>query len=177
MKIEEIPIAKLKEIELFDIVILHHGFEAYNRDYYFIVESATKQNVGRFKIQFTHCFDLTYRHKFADAKFPDLIRKSWTDDLISENAPTHDNSYWWGQGFSIAYPGFSYDPNSTKAKEMTEITGKPMYSVKIETEHYALNFVFHDFRYEYLNPDTSISDKAFVKPSENVLIKKLFNWK
>ncbi|MBX7225490.1 MAG: hypothetical protein K1X55_05635 [Chitinophagales bacterium] len=162
MDIKEIPIDKLKDIELFDIIILHHGFETYNPDYYFIVETGTKENVGRFKIQFTHCFDLTYRHKFADIKFPDLIRKSWTDDLISSDVPQNENAYWWGQGFTNAYPGFSYDPDNVKAKEMAEITGRPMYAIHLETDHYEINFVFHDFRYIFLNPDTSISDKVFI---------------
>jgi hypothetical protein len=42
MEITEIPISALNEIELFDISILHHGLEEYNRDYYFIIESGTK---------------------------------------------------------------------------------------------------------------------------------------
>lgn len=60
---------------------------------------------------------------------------------------------------------------------MTEITGRPMYAVNLETEHYEINFVFHDFRYQFLNPDISISDKAFIKPLENVFIHKLFKRK
>lgn len=160
MEIKEIPIDKLKEIELFDIIVLHHGFEDYNRDYYFIVESGTKENIGRFKILFTHCFEMDYRHKFADIQFPDLIRNSWTDDLITSEVPKRENSYWWGQGVSHAYPGFTYNPDNLKAREMSEITGRPMYSVNLETEHYEINFIFHDFKYIHLNNDLSITNQA-----------------
>jgi hypothetical protein len=159
MNITEIPINKLKEIELNDIVILHHGFEIYNRDYHFIVESNTKENIGVFKILFTHCFDLKYRHKIVDIKFPDKVRKSWDDYLISPDLPEEYDGYWWGQGFTTAYPGFSYDSDCLKAKKMTEITNRPMYSVNLETDHYLIDFIFHDFKYEFLNQDSSISDR------------------
>jgi hypothetical protein len=171
MEITEIPISTLKEIELFDIIIIHHGFEPYNRDYYFIVESGTKENTGRFKLLFTHCFDLNYRHKFADTNFPDLIRRSWDDNLISPDCPEDSNGYWWGQGITSAYPGFSYDPDSQKAKEMTEITKRMMYAVNLETDHYVINFIFHNFKYEFLNQDSSISGKVFI-PVKNFKYKK-----
>jgi len=157
-EITEIPIKALKEIALFDVMIIHHGFEKYNRDYYFIIESGTKKKQGRFKILFTHCFEMKYRHKFADIKFPDLIRRSWTDDLISSDLPKKKGSYWWGQGVTSAYPGFFYDPDSEKAKEMTAITERPMYSVKLDADHYEVEFVFHDFKYEFINSDTSFTD-------------------
>jgi hypothetical protein len=171
MDITEIPIKALKEIELFDIVILHHGFEDYKRDYYFIIESGTKENVGRFKIIFTHCFDLKYRHKFADKEHPELLRKSLSDDLILPSIPDNQDAYWWGQGFTNAYPGFSYDPDSLIANEMSEITGLPMYAINLETDHYEINLVFHDFRYEFFNSDKSISDQVFI-PIKDFKLKK-----
>ncbi len=106
MEIIKIPIDALKQIELFDIIVLHHGFEVYKRDYYFVIESATKKESGRFKILFTHCFDLDYRHKFADKKFPDLVRKSWGDNLILSTVPKEEGSYWWGSGFYHCVPWF-----------------------------------------------------------------------
>jgi len=162
MEIAEIPIKALKEIELFDIIIIHHGFEDYNRDYYFIIESGTKKNQGRFKIWFTHCFSFQYRHKFANKEYPELLRKSWDDDLILTTLPENDDAYWWGQGFTHSYPGFSYDSKSIKAKEMTEITGRPMYSIELETEHYIIDLIFHDFHYKYLSSDNSLSDQSFI---------------
>jgi len=160
MNITEIPIPALKVIELYDVIVLHHGFEEYKRDYFFIIESGTKEKVGRFKIKFTHCFDLIYRHKFADKEHPNLIRKSLSDDLILSEVPQNNDGYWWGQGFTSAYPGFYFLPDSQKAKEMSEITGLPMYEVTLETDHYIINFVFHDFRYEFLNDNFSISKKT-----------------
>ncbi|MBK7270622.1 MAG: hypothetical protein IPI07_14320 [Flavobacteriales bacterium] len=174
-EIKDIPIASLKRIGLFDIPILHHGFEDHKRDYFFIVESGTKEHTGRFKLLFTHCFDLTYRHKFADPASPDLLRRSWDDSLTKPEGIGKENAYWWGQGFTIAYPGFSYDPDSAKAKEMTEICQRPMYAIKLETEHYEINFIFHDFRFEHLSNDHPISDGVFIKPGPNVFIHKLFN--
>jgi hypothetical protein len=162
MELTAIPITKLKEIELFDIVIIHHGFEEYKRDYYFLIESGTKEFQGRFKIRFTHCFDLQYRHKFANMEYPELLRNSWEDDLILSTIPSNETVYWWGQGFTHAYPGFSYEPENSKAKELSAITGRPMYAVNLETEHYEISFVFHDFNYIYLNSDMSISDKTFI---------------
>jgi hypothetical protein len=170
-EINEIPILALKEIELFDVPILHHGLESYNRDYYFIIESGTKENQGRFKIWFTHCFDFQYRHKFADPKFPDLIRRSWDDNLILPTIPEKSDGYWWGQGFTDAYEGFSYNPDNNKAKEMSEITGRQMYSVTLDTGHFTLDFVFHDFRYRFLGADTSISDQTFI-PVKDFKFKK-----
>jgi hypothetical protein len=171
MNITEIPIDSIKKIELFDIIILHHGFEEYNRDYYFLVESATKEQRGIFKLNFTHCFDLKYRHKFADKEHPDLLRRSWDDHLILPDTSDTGNAYWWGQGFTTAYPGFSYDPNSIEAKEMTDITGRPMYAAKLETDHYCIDFVFHDFKFKFLNTGTPISDKIII-PVKDFKFKK-----
>jgi hypothetical protein len=171
MDITEIPIKTLKEIKLFDIVIFHHGFETYKRDYYFIVESETKENVGRFKILFTHCLDLQYRHKFADKEHPELLRKSLSDDLILPTIPDNLDSYWWGQAFTTANPGFSYDPDSIRAKEMSEISGLPMYTINLETDHYEINLVFHDFRYTFLNLDKNISDQVFIPINDSKLKK------
>ena len=150
MEITLIPIEALKEIELFDVVIFHHGFEEYDRDYYFIIQSGTKKNQGRFKILFTHCFDLHYRHKFIEKEFIELLKESWDDDLILKSEPKSANVYWWGQGFTLSYPGFSFNPESERAKEITELTGKKMYSIELETEHYIIDFIFHDFNYKYL---------------------------
>lgn len=174
MEITNIPINALKEIELFDIVVLHHGFEIYNRDYYFIIESGTKNNKGTFKILFTHCFDLQYRHKYANKEQVDLLRKSWADDLISPSVPKNEEGYWWGQGFTSSYPGFSYNPDSPLAKELTEISAKPMYAVNLETEHYKIDFIFHDFKYSFISENSSISDKLFI-PLENCNKNKDFN--
>lgn len=159
-KITEIPIKALNEIELYDVVILHHGFEEYNRDYYFIIESFTTDFQGRFKILFTHCFDLRYRHQFVLKKNSDLLKRSWGDELILHIRPENENAYWWGQGFTIAYPGFSYDPKNRKARKLKRITGKPMYAVNLETDHYVIDFVFHDFKYQLLNPGTPVTDEV-----------------
>jgi len=160
--IKQIPIKALTEIELFDIVILKHGLEDYNRDYYFIIESGTKQNQGTFKILFTHCFYFDYQHKFLDINYPELIRKSWNDDLISADLPKEPDGYWWANAFTHAYPGFTYDPDNKKAKEFSQITEKPMYAINLETENYIINLIFHNFKYEFLESGTPISDQVIV---------------
>lgn len=45
---------------------------------------------------------------------------------------------------------------------MSEITGLTMYAVNLETDHYEINLVFHDFRYEFLSSDKSISNQVFI---------------
>lgn len=164
--ITAIPISALKEIELFDVVILGHGFEQHMRDYYFIIESGTNEHQGTFKVVFTHCFDLKYRHKYATQDCQDLIRKSWSDNLIQAEVPENEHGYWWGQGFTCAYPGFSYDPESEKARELSEITEKPMYAAHLETDHYEIQFVFHDFRYTFLNSGHSVTDRITIPGNE-----------
>jgi hypothetical protein len=76
--------------------------------------------------------------------------------------PEREDAHWWGQSLAFAYPGLSYDPSS-KTRQMTAITGRQMYAATLETDHYLLHFIFHDFRYHFLDPDTSISDAAFIK--------------
>lgn len=156
MEITAIPIPALNEIELFDIAILSHGFEKNNRDYFFIIESGTVKNQGRFKIQFTHCFDLAYRHKYASKEDSDLLKRSWDDVLLLAEDPEIEGAYWWGQSFTVSYPGFSYEPASLKAKELSELTGHTMYAVCLETEHYIMDFIFHDFKYFFLKSDDSL---------------------
>lgn len=171
--ITDIPILALSTIELNDVVILNHGFEEYMRDYYFIIESGTKElGTGRYKILFTHCFDLTYHHKFADIQHPDLLRRSWADDLILDKPPGNDDRYWWGQGFTTTFPGFSYDSESIKAKEMSEITGRPMYAVRMDGNHYEMNFIFHDFHYSLLSTDTLVTRQIHIPPNEFNVNKK-----
>lgn len=162
-KITDIPIKKLKDIGLFDVVIIHHGFENYNRDYFFIIESTVNKKSGRYKILFTHCFDLNYRHKYADLNSPHLLRKSWDDILTTEEGRGTKDSYWWGQGFTLAYPGFSYDDTNEKAGEMTKICERPMYAIHLDSEHYIIDLVFHDFKYEFISGENLISKDVFIK--------------
>ena len=117
----------------------------------FLSSNQAQINQGRFKSTFTHCFDLTYRHKFACKENSELIRRSWSDDLLSDTFPDNEDDYWWEQKLSIAYPVFSNHPECSKTKQMTEITGHQMFYVKLDAEHFVIDFVFYNFKYEFLD--------------------------
>ncbi len=55
---------------------------------------------------------------------------------------------------------------------MTEITGHPMYAISLNTDHYEINLIFHDFKFQLISMDTPITDKAFINPLDKTFIHK-----
>jgi len=142
---------------LIDTAILAHGFTPYKRDDYFHIETAwqVENYAGQYLVCFTHCYDLTYK----TLAVKDTLLASWDDCFIDykewEKAG-EPKGYVWGTNWANAYPGFSNNDNSTKAKEWTERLGKVMKELSVKTEIFELNFVHHDWTIKKLNSDTKL---------------------
>lgn len=147
-------IRRALEEPFFDSGILRHGFAAYMRDYEIVVQIDKHQ----FLYRFTHCPAENFTTVVNDRNW----RASW-DDLFTKY-PDWERSgapkgFVWGVNWARAYPGAELVEDSSKAREWSERLGKQMYQVRIETNAYRLDLIFHDLRVRELES----ADKEWVQ--------------
>ena len=132
----------IKLEDIYDVVILKHGFTDYGRDYQFEIEATPIGKLaGRYILTFKHCYDLTYKILVND----EIIRKSWDDIFTNSKAWEKNNKpdgFLWGTNWSLAYPGFKKIENSDKAADWSSRLGKKMNEVKLETNLYLINLIY-----------------------------------
>jgi len=98
---------------------------------------------GKYRFRFTHCVLAEIMTNVQD----DSWKCSWEDIFIDyENweAAGQPDGYVWGTCWSLAYPGATYIPDSSLAKEWSRRLQKPMHEMVLETNAYTLRLVFHN---------------------------------
>ena len=157
----ELDLSKFTLDDFLDCAILSHGFTNFQRDYYFHIEAGgSGEYSGQYLLRFKHCYELLYQ---AVVK-PEFIKESW-DDLYTDfdkwKEAGEPEGFVWGTNWSMCYPGFTMIENSELAKKWTELLGKEMKEVEIETEVYKMKFIYHDWTLKKLNNETGLISKAF----------------
>lgn len=145
---------------LFDMGVVRHGFTPYMRDY----DIVAKINERQYLYRFTHCTSVTCRTTLRDS----VWQASWDDSLIGasdgKNTDAPDG-FIWGVAYARAYPGATLLENSPLAIEWSRRLGKRMLHVRLETNVYILELVFHDLWVREINPN----DMEWVPGSKSAL--------
>lgn len=139
-----------------DSAIVAHGFAPFLRDYDVTIEVPAARPdggdsyvLGRYRYRFTHCQEAHATTTVA----PETWRVSW-DDVFTNRARWEaagtPAGYVWGVGHADAYPGLVYVGDSATARGWTRQLGHEMHEVRIETNAWTLQLVFHDLRVQQL---------------------------
>ena len=147
----------LRTYPLFDVAILHHGFTPYMRDYALIVEANWQDGAtGRYHYYFTHCVEVECKTVLK----AETLQNSWGDEFIYYERWEREGSpsgHVWGVNWSLAYPGWDYIAESSKARAWSESLGKTMHEVSVETNVYVLHLVFHALQVRKVDKNTSLA--------------------
>jgi hypothetical protein len=139
--VNENEIKKALDDILFDSAIVRHGFVAYLRDYDFVIQISK----DRLLFRFTHCVSARTTTTLEDS----MWRHAWDDAYTSEEAyeeAGRPEGFFWGAGYSLAYPGATLLADSPSAREWSRRLGKEMFEVRIETQAQKVDLIFHDLR-------------------------------
>lgn len=137
----ENEIRKALDDILFDSFIVEHGFVSYLRDYDLIIQISLSRQLFRF----THCVSAIAKTSVRDMTW----QESWDDAFTSEEAyekAGRPEGYFWGVGYSMAYPGATLRADSAGARDWSHRLGKQMWEVIIETNAHNIELIFHDLR-------------------------------
>ena len=145
----------LTKFDLFDGAVLKHGFTSYMRDYELIAEILGDEKLGVesgvYRYQFTHCPHVQVLTRIGDDVWPE----SWSD--LNLDAEQWDGlGFLWSVSWAGAYPGLLYEEHSKLAAEWTNRLHHTMHEVKVETNVYLLQVIFHTLTVEKLSEQTSI---------------------
>ena len=143
MNLDEIE--RVLERPLFDSAIVRHAFAPYMRDYDLIIVIGEHH----FLYRFTHCTSATYETRVVDEAW----RASW-DDVFTDpdgyERAGNPPGFFWGTGWALAYPGATLLKDSIQAAQWTGRLGRTMYHVRIETNAFNLELIFHDLVFREL---------------------------
>jgi hypothetical protein len=115
--------------------------------------------------------ELLEREDFFDAA---ILRHGFTDyirdyEIIvgGRDGPPHTDypekeepdGFIWGVRFAEAYPGLTYVENGERGAHWSQLLGRTMHEVAIETNCFHLRLIFADIRYAFLGnePDVVVS--------------------
>ena len=127
--------------EIFDVLILKHGFDNHNRDYLFQLETNwTNGRSGNYILQFKDCVDLNCRLN--------------TNDL---------NNLDWSGTVVMAYPGFQEIKDSKKALELGEKVGLELKEIQLDTALFKMTLIVSDFDLKKLNNSSELIDQVVYK--------------
>jgi hypothetical protein len=79
----------------------------------------------------------------------DVWQRSWDDafaDSSAWEAAGCPEGYVWGVNAAAGYPGARYLPESARAAAWSRRLGHPMHEVRIETNTWTIELVFHALR-------------------------------
>ncbi len=79
-----------------DVAVLGHGFAPHGRDYIVVIQDSIGPKPGTYELTFTHIVHLTYETRVHDDVLIDYSR--W-------QAAGEPSGYFWGNNWSLAYPG------------------------------------------------------------------------
>ena len=124
--------------EIYDVLILRHGFHSNNREYVFIIETNWIDNQdGQYLLTFKDCFDLSFR----------------------TTAEQVNGSDWSGNCVNL-YPGFESPSDSDNAIEWSRKTNLKLQEYNLTTELFTMKFISSGFDLKKLNENTNSIDKV-----------------
>lgn len=127
--------------EIFDVIILKHGFDEHNRDYLFQIETNwINDNQGNYLLRFKNCVQLECR-------------------LNSDGFHSLD----WSGTAVMAYPGFKKAEESEKATELSKKIGMELNEVRLATELYNMTLISSGFELKKINNSSDLIDKFVFK--------------
>src|SRR5438128_12535812 len=138
---------------MLDTPLVRHGFMPYNRDYavvYEIPESATGPDQGcSFTYLFRACVEAHYTGSFHHSMFP------LNDDFIDYErwrAAGEPDGFVWGVNWADHYPGATYIDGSARAAFWSDNLQVPMHEIRIITNTFTLELVFHELEVRRIAP-------------------------
>lgn len=133
--------AKFKIEEIYDVLILKHGFDNHNRDYFFHLETNwTDQRSGNYILLFKDCVDLNWRLN--------------TNDF---------NKLDWSGTAVMAYPGFQEIKESDKALELSREIGFELKEIHLDTALFKLTLIASSFELKKLDNNSELIDGVVYK--------------
>lgn len=160
----------LERETFFDAAILRHGFVDYMRDYELIVgarDGPPHDDLHRY--QFVGCAEAVCRTNLRPSTFAESLPDAFV--YAGPDYPEQDDpdGFVWGVRYSTAYPGLTYIEDGNGAQHWSDLLGRSMHEVTIETEAFHLRLVFASLRYEFLGREDNerpIPKDYPVKPTD-----------
>ena len=132
---------ELKIEEIFDVLILKHGFDNHNRDYLFQIETNwTNGRNGNYILRFKDCID----------------------SHIQLNTSEYNSLDWSGTAV-MAYPGFQEINDSKKALDLGQKIGLELKEIQLDTVLFKLTMIVSDFELKKLNNNSELIDHFVYK--------------
>lgn len=131
-----------------DAAVLRHGWVDYMRDYELLigtVRGPADPDIHRY--HFVGCAEATCQTALS----PSTFSESLADDFVFAG-PDHPereepDGFIWGVRWAAAYPGLSYIEGGQRATYWSDLLGRPMHEVLLETNAFTLLLVFADVRH------------------------------
>lgn len=134
-------IEKFKIEEIFDVLILKHGYDNHNRDYLFQLETNwIDEQGGNYVLRFKDCVDLNCQLNINDF-----------------------NNLDWGGTAVMAHPGFKEIKESKKAMELSRKVGLKLKEIQLDTPLFRLTLIVSDFYLKKLNDSSELIDQVTYK--------------
>jgi hypothetical protein len=129
----------MNDVELFDNVLLAHGYKPYMRDYELLVEvHIGPLRPGIYSYLFKYCVEAHIHTAVSDANY----LASLDERLINHEAAKGMEGFVWGANWSRLYPGWSLKPLSDRAADWRRRLGLDFHEVEIKTEAYVISLDF-----------------------------------
>jgi hypothetical protein len=147
-----------------DAAIIRHGFTDYMRDYEVIVAARNgPPNTDIHKYQFIGCAEAICSTQlvrtFHEPTSP--FGTSLADDFVfsGPDYPEKDDpkGFIWGVRYADVLSGWIYEENGKRARFWSDVIGRKMHEVTVETNAYRLKLVFADIRYSFLGYEPEVS--------------------
>ena len=131
---------EIKIEEIYDVLILRHGFSNNNREYVFLIETNWIENkAGQYLLTFENCFELKFQTT------PEQVK----------------NSDWEGNCVNL-YPGFESPQNSENSVEWSNKTGYKLQEYNLTTELFSMKFLSTGFQFQKLNNHTDLINQISI---------------
>jgi hypothetical protein len=129
---------EIKIEEIYDVLILRHGFNSNNRDYVFLIETNwIGDKAGQYLLTFENCFELKFQ-------------------TTPEQVKTSD---WEGECVNL-YPGFESPQNSENSIEWSRKTDFKLEEYNLTTELFSMKFLSTGFQLKKLNNKTDLINQV-----------------
>jgi len=131
---------EIKIEEIYDVLILKHGFNSNNREYVFLIETNWIENrAGQYLLTFKDCFELKFQTTPEQVKTSD-----WDGDCVN------------------LYPGFESPQNSENSIEWSRKTGYKLQEYNLMTELFSMKFLASEFQLKKLNNNANLINQISV---------------
>jgi hypothetical protein len=143
-----------------DAAVLRHGWVDYMRDYELLVSTVPGRGDSDIhRYQFVGCAEVTCQTALSPSTFTASLPDAFVfagPDYADRDEP---DGFIWGVRWAAAYPGLTYVVGGERATYWTEVLGRPMHELLLETNAFTLLLVFADVRH-------AIVDSAALPPKD-----------